>query len=69
MTDEELRSSIFNRLQICELAEQTTIDNPGDADRVQSRAANTQKQIRLIAKELRELLPAPEEPHVSNEAR
>jgi hypothetical protein len=64
MTPDELRSSIFNRLQICELAEQSTIDDPKDPDKVQQRAANVQMQIRNAARELRELLgmPAGEQP-------
>jgi hypothetical protein len=56
VTPGELRSSIFNRLQVCEFAEQATIDDPKDPDKVQQRAANIQKQLRCATKELRELL-------------
>lgn len=59
MTKAELLSSVMNRLQICGLAQQSIVDNPEQADDNQRRAANTAKQLLLVARELREFLDQP----------
>lgn len=56
MDREELRDSVFQRLQQLTLAEQLTIDRPADVDAVQRRAAQNQKLVAQIAQELRQLL-------------
>lgn len=55
MTRAQLQADILNHLQICTLAQQATIDSPGNPDDVQRRAAQTQKLLHRVAAEVREL--------------
>lgn len=56
MSQDERRSILFNRIQVCGLAAQMIVDHPEQSDDNQRRAANIGKQLKIIAAEVLELL-------------